>query len=201
LADKIGYGKTASTIGLIDATLQRLDPPIAKWDSDCFIPTNATLILVPPNLLEQWLGEISKFTGDGSLVKQKMERGWIRKTSYDGSFDVFACTNVSPLKGVSVEELKKADVVICTYRLLFSEIYKKRLRVLCSPEHRLSAVSRAAIQSDTNVVQLDSMPIGRAQGSITVLREVTRQLLKGERAIAMQHNGWANVRPDKQAYY
>jgi len=57
LADGIGYGKTASTIGLIDATLRGMDAPIASWYQDCFIPTNATLILVPGSLLEQWLGE------------------------------------------------------------------------------------------------------------------------------------------------
>ncbi|CAE8583771.1 unnamed protein product [Polarella glacialis] len=186
LADKIGYGKTAATIGLIDAGLSRPDPPLPAWDKQAFLPTKATLILVPGNLLEQWLGEISKFTGDGAPLKGQMDKGWVSKESYDGAFKVFACTSVTPLKTVSVQALAEADVVLCTYRLLFSQIYRDRLRQLAGGyvqgSSEFSAMfgggkkpgSKKNLPKDQ--VAFDDVKPQLRGGTLAMLREVTRRL-------------------------
>lgn len=52
-----------------------------------------------------------------------MKQGW---SSKDCPLKVFAMSNVAPLSKVKALELAEADIVICSYRLLFSEIYLKR---------------------------------------------------------------------------
>merc|ERR1719204_1748775 len=80
LADKIGYGKTATTIGLIDCTLHpRRFPELPPCDAGKFIPASGTLIIVPSNLFDQWLTEIAKFVYDGKPFRGNMKDGWSPK--------------------------------------------------------------------------------------------------------------------------
>jgi len=109
LADAIGYGKTACTIGLVDCT--RNDPvPHVPAPFVGFIPTRATLVLCPTNLHAQWLGEITKFTGR--------------------TLNVLSVPTCSQLKRLSLQELLEADVVVATYRLFYSAPYLRRLSAL-----------------------------------------------------------------------
>jgi len=123
LADKIGYGKTATTIALIDSSLGRDPPPVPEVDENRFIPAKGTLIIVPSNLFEQWITEISKFVWDGRALRAKMKGGWSPQSC---PMKIFAMSNVTPLKNVKAEEIAEADIVICSYRLLFSKIYVQR---------------------------------------------------------------------------
>ena len=129
LADKIGYGKTATTIALIDRTLREPLPPVPPLDRGHFIPAKGTLIIVPSNLFEQWLNEISKFVWDGRPLRQHMTTGWSGK---DCPIKIFAMHNVSPLGKAKASEVADADVVICSYRLLYSQIYLKRRQEICN---------------------------------------------------------------------
>ncbi|CAK0811262.1 unnamed protein product, partial [Prorocentrum cordatum] len=118
LADKIGYGKTATCIALIDATLEAPPPPLPEAETGSFIPARGTLVVVPSNLFEQWLQEISKFVWGGRNIRDRLQRGW----SPPGCpWRIFAITKVSPLTRVAAGELAEADVVLCSYRLLFAE--------------------------------------------------------------------------------
>jgi len=124
LADKIGYGKTATTIGLIDAGLRRPLPAVPEVDRGSFIPAHGTLVIVPSNLWEQWLTEIAKFVWPGGRLKGcDLKKGW---SPAGCPLKVFAMSTVSPLKGVKARELAEADIVLCSYRLLFSEVYNLR---------------------------------------------------------------------------
>jgi len=49
LADRIGFGKTATTIGLIDATRDQPLAAVPALDSGSFIPAKSTLVIVPSN--------------------------------------------------------------------------------------------------------------------------------------------------------
>merc|ERR1719265_1420750 len=66
LGDAAGYGKTATTIGLMDSRRDAPVPQIPEDHAPYFFSSSATLILVPSNLLDQWLQEINKFLGDKS---------------------------------------------------------------------------------------------------------------------------------------
>lgn len=109
LADAIGYGKTACTIGLIDCMRQEALPKVPSSFRG-FIPSRATLVLAPTNLHAQWLAEITKFTGDELKV-----------------LSVPTCTQ---LKRLSLKDLVEADVVVATYRLFYSSPYLRRLEEL-----------------------------------------------------------------------
>jgi len=109
LADAIGYGKTACTIGLIDHTKEETLPKVPQAFSG-FVPTRATLILAPTNLHAQWLAEITKFTGD--------------------TLKVLSVPTCAQLKRLSLQEIADADVVVATYRLFYSSPYLKRLEEL-----------------------------------------------------------------------
>jgi len=109
LADAIGYGKTACTIGLIDKT-KEAPRPVVPAAFRGFIPSRATLVLAPTNLHKQWLAEIVKFTGD--------------------ALKVISVPTCAQLKRLTVRELADADVIVATYRLFYSSPYLHRLEEL-----------------------------------------------------------------------
>eukprot|EP00746_Dinoflagellata_sp_MGD_P126844 gnl/MRDRNA2_/MRDRNA2_61575_c0_seq1.p1 gnl/MRDRNA2_/MRDRNA2_61575_c0~~gnl/MRDRNA2_/MRDRNA2_61575_c0_seq1.p1 ORF type:complete len:1032 (-),score=237.18 gnl/MRDRNA2_/MRDRNA2_61575_c0_seq1:1398-4217(-) len=109
LADAIGYGKTACTIGLVDCT--RDDPlPEVPTHARGFIPSKATLVLVPTNLHAQWLYEIKKFVGE--------------------KLTVLAIPTCAQLKKLTAEQIAQADIVVATYRIFYSTPYLKRLEAV-----------------------------------------------------------------------
>eukprot|EP00928_Gymnodinium_smaydae_P090680 TRINITY_DN7443_c0_g2_i1.p1 TRINITY_DN7443_c0_g2~~TRINITY_DN7443_c0_g2_i1.p1 ORF type:complete len:1719 (+),score=336.34 TRINITY_DN7443_c0_g2_i1:152-5308(+) len=128
LCDKIGYGKTATTIGLIDQTARQPVPEVPSEDRSRFIPAKGTLIIVPSNLYGQWLTEIAKFVWEGNNLRGNMKKGWSPKGC---PLKILAMSDVRALTSASAPEVADADIVICTYRLLYSEIYNGRRRVLC----------------------------------------------------------------------
>ena len=78
---------------------------------DCYFPLhNTTLILVPSHLIDQWENEIDKFLPS----KRK-------------SWKVLIIKNVCPLQTRSVRQLMEFDIILVTYRLLYSEVYQTRL--------------------------------------------------------------------------
>jgi len=106
LADAIGYGKTACTIGLINYDPVKIPPQVPSAFTG-FIPSRATLILVPTNLHMQWIAEIKKFTGK--------------------TLNVISVPTCTQLKRIPTKELMNADVVLATYRLFYSSAYLARL--------------------------------------------------------------------------
>lgn len=107
LADAIGYGKTACTIGLVDCTASDAFPCIPAPFRG-LLPSRATLVLAPTNLHAQWLAEITKFTGT--------------------SLKVISVPTCGQLKRLSPQEIMEADVVVATYRLFYSNAYMHRLQ-------------------------------------------------------------------------
>jgi len=111
LGDAIGTGKTATLIGLLDSQrCQRLRNPTSS-EASHLIPTNATLILVPSNLLGQWEGEFKKFLGPDA-------------------FKFLVIRTILDLKNSTIEDLRQCEVVLTTYKLLYSNDYVGRLKCL-----------------------------------------------------------------------
>mmetsp|Transcript_1388 Transcript_1388/g.3013 ORF Transcript_1388/g.3013 Transcript_1388/m.3013 type:complete len:1237 (-) Transcript_1388:388-4098(-) len=127
LCDSIGYGKTATTIGLISSTLHSKLPHIPAIDKDSFIPAQGTLIIVPANLFDQWLSELAKFTWDGNSLRGRLSSGWSPKGC---PLKIFAASTVTPLKSARARQIAEADIVLCSYRMLYSLVYQKQRQQL-----------------------------------------------------------------------
>ncbi|KAI9629115.1 hypothetical protein H4Q26_018307 [Puccinia striiformis f. sp. tritici PST-130] len=108
LADEVGYGKTAITIGLICSTLNDKPPEIPKAQTQGHIRLNATLIVVPTHRSGQWPTEFSKSTE--------------KKTT-----KVHRIINMTDLNSTRISDLQEADVVVVSETLFGSQIYWNNL--------------------------------------------------------------------------
>ena len=111
LADQVGYGKTAITLGLIDCTSKIVRNEFAKQDRiPGKIPVKGTLIVVPPHLTKQWHSEVKKFTGS--------------------RFKVLVITTVSNLNGAQIEDVQDADIIVVASNIFKSNVYLDNLQLL-----------------------------------------------------------------------
>lgn len=104
LADAVGYGKTAITLGLIASTRDR---PAPVDPTGGFIETKATLIIVPPHLCGQWRNEITKFLGSKLRVEVIHSKAELNK--------------------ITVEDLCDARIVIMSITVYKSDAYFEAL--------------------------------------------------------------------------
>jgi hypothetical protein len=117
LADQVGYGKTAITLGLIDAThkkAKRLVDELEDKEFPGYIPVKATLVVVPPHLTRQWGTEVSKFTGK--------------------HFEVVTIHTASQLNQVTIADIESADIVVVASNLFHSDVYLKNLEAFAAGE-------------------------------------------------------------------
>lgn len=151
LGDAVGYGKTATTIGLIDSRLkshvQAKTPPS---DEPYFFTSNATLILVPSNLLDQWLGECKKFVAPAS------DYGNTSKTAC-GPLRILAIKTATQLKSLTVGRIcEETDVVLCSYRLFYSPVYRRRLLELSGNCEEMSQQSAVKVSASMRLLRINT---------------------------------------------
>ena len=105
LADAVGYGKTAITLGLIDCSPGVIAPmgPATRGT----IPVRATLVIVPPHLTRQWASEINKFAGD--------------------HFKIIVIHSATGINSVTIREIQSADIVVIASNLFKSSVYLNNL--------------------------------------------------------------------------
>jgi hypothetical protein len=111
LADEVGYGKTATTLALIDATMKKDFKPSEEKVSGG-IPIKATLIIVPATLISQWQSQIAKFLGN--------------------KYVVLKIGTVIDLARMTVADLKVASIVLINWRVLNSQAYHRKLCALAA---------------------------------------------------------------------
>ena len=111
LADQVGYGKTAITLGLIDCAAKNTSDEFDKMSRiPGKIAVKGTLIIVPPHLTRQWNSEVGKF------VKKKWK--------------VVVVSTVSNLNGVKIEDIQEADIIIVASNIFKSNVYLENLQIL-----------------------------------------------------------------------
>ncbi|KAH9824209.1 hypothetical protein DFH28DRAFT_1216462 [Melampsora americana] len=119
LADEVGYGKTAITIGLIDATLKNPLPRVPKSHLKGFIRLKATLIIVPAHLSGQWPKEFTKFTGSNKIKVHRI-------------------INMTDLNSTKICDLQAADVVVVSETIFSSQVYWSNLAMLAGTRDIIS---------------------------------------------------------------
>ncbi|GLB41686.1 putative C-5 cytosine-specific DNA methylase [Lyophyllum shimeji] len=111
LADQVGYGKTAITLGLIDCASKNVDKEFEDMgDIPGKIPVKGTLVIVPPHLTKQWNSEVKKFTGK--------------------RFRVEVISTVANLNSLTIEAIQEADIIIVASNLFGSRVYLENLEFL-----------------------------------------------------------------------
>ncbi|KAF8075101.1 hypothetical protein FPV67DRAFT_1476000 [Lyophyllum atratum] len=113
LADQVGYGKTAITLGLIDCAAKNVDSAFeAMGDMPGKISVKGTLIIVPPHLTRQWKSEVEKFTGK--------------------RFKVLLISTVANLNKCTIEDVQEADIVVVASNIFKSNVYLENLELLAA---------------------------------------------------------------------
>ncbi|KAH8923781.1 hypothetical protein BT69DRAFT_1281148 [Atractiella rhizophila] len=116
LADEVGYGKTAITLGLISVMKEKKASLVQDGTEDLLvegrISLDATLVVAPPHLTLQWRDEVMKFLG----------------TKHD--WNVITIENVAHLNKFDIRDFVKADLIIISATLFKTPLYWDNLAAL-----------------------------------------------------------------------
>ena len=128
VADQVGYGKTAITLGLIDSQVgqSRL---VSKGKGGAVkvpgaIRVGATLVLAPPHLLKQWPNEVRKFTGT--------------------ALNMEVVNTVADLNRLTIKRIQEVDVIVMASSVFRSEAYFERMAALGGVSKQLAATKTNA---------------------------------------------------------
>lgn len=109
LADQVGYGKTAITLGLMDCNYKsaKAEFDAQKKKIPGKIRVKATLVVVPPHLTRQWESEVKKFLGS--------------------KYKTVVISGAGKLRSLTVDAVREADIVIVASNLFKSDTYLDNL--------------------------------------------------------------------------
>ncbi|OAX36134.1 hypothetical protein K503DRAFT_826618 [Rhizopogon vinicolor AM-OR11-026] len=114
LADQVGYGKTAITLGLIDCTAKSVKKEFnEKGDIIGKVPVQATLVIVPPHLTRQWRSEAQKF------ARNRFK-------------NIVVISTAAQINNLTVEDIQDADLVIVASNLFQSTVYLANLEAFAA---------------------------------------------------------------------
>lgn len=170
LADQVGYGKTAITLGLIDCMAKGVKKEFAKLEDQGMpgkIPTKATLVIVPPHLTKQWASECRKFAGK--------------------TFKIVEVASVSHINSLSIEKVQEADIIIVASNLFKSPNYVHNLGAFAAggglPENQDGRYYNARLETTLEALKRQVDLLRSDEGG-------ARKVLEKIREVA-QKGGWA----------
>lgn len=133
LADKVGYGKTITTLALIDKQMKAkekkanevtLKNPFQIDEAKGYIPLHATLILVPYLLISQWQFEIEDFLGTDCKV--------------------CVIRTIRDIKKRTIADYQSADIILASHTIFTNDKYLQRMSWFAArPEPHKKVQSRA----------------------------------------------------------
>ena len=106
VCDRMGLGKTIEVLGLVLATLPEMKEQAAATGGN-----HATLIIVPPALVAQWIAELRKCVGDDLLT-----------------VDYYDFRTMSVTRRLGKDPNADADIVVTTYNALEKPSTAKQLQ-------------------------------------------------------------------------
>ncbi|KAJ3177421.1 hypothetical protein HDU87_004440 [Geranomyces variabilis] len=150
LADDVGYGKTAITLGLIDCGEAPNPLPVIEGA----ISVKGTLIVVPGHLIKQWPSEIEKFTGK--------------------TFKTIIIESLAHLNRQSIADFQAADIILVSSSVFRSPEYLRRLALFAGNGKLPSGVGRHFTLKHQIALkalreQVDRLQTGGEEGLQTVI--------------------------------
>ena len=137
IADGIGTGKTTVAYSLVGNDVDtKAKGPKSLEVSRCLI--RATLILVPNNLVDQW------YTQAEHCFNHVTEPG--DEEAPNDAVIILRIADIAALKKLSVEDLKRAHIILAGHGLLKSKDYWQNLRRLCCSPDIPTSGGRALMQ-------------------------------------------------------
>ncbi|KAI9733937.1 MAG: hypothetical protein M1834_002592 [Cirrosporium novae-zelandiae] len=186
LADKVGFGKTITTLALISSTLEddkrhaqqsrdedKMADAFDSVDKDAgLIRTHATLILVPKTIISQWRSEITECLGTNCRV--------------------VLLRDINDLKRTRIRDIEQADIVLVSVKLLEGS-YLKRLASLAGLWEPPTSTGRAFGAWYTQAVQrlLNHLDILKTQGP-----QALDNFLEQQRSNDIASNTLVNLVPE-----
>lgn len=145
-------GKTAITLGLIDAASQVNGAPqgAPKEFQDKLFETNATLVIIPTHLMGQWPSEIRKFLGDSKTV--------------------ITIKDMTSFNKITVKDIEDADIVLVNFTVLSNEKYFQRLARLTGVNGR-SLPSGGGKAGDGRFNEVYGSCVRNLEGRVRQLKE------------------------------
>ena len=122
LADQVGYGKTAITLGLVDMQF-RENNRVSRVPGSGKIPIKATLIVVPAHLIPQWKREIKKFLGE--------------------TYKVLVIQDQRKLVKCTLLDFMEADIIIAAWSMFDNPTYLEKLAAFAALPEAPSSSGRA----------------------------------------------------------
>ncbi|KAI0701486.1 hypothetical protein BC835DRAFT_1303658 [Cytidiella melzeri] len=167
LADEVGYGKTAITLGLIDCAAKDVQREYSELDDKLFpgkVAVKGTLVIVPPHLTGQWESECRKFAGK--------------------RFKIVNIATASNLNSTSVEDITESDIIIVASNLFRSGVYLENLADFSAsgglPEKQEGRYFDARLNITLDALQKQVDRLKSDKGPELVLSKIRAALKKGQ---------------------
>jgi hypothetical protein len=164
LADQVGYGKTAITLGLVDCAAKSAKSEFKETDKNVKgkIAVRATLVVVPPHLTKQWKSEAEKFAGN--------------------HFNVVLISTMANIRKLRISDIQKADLVIVASNIVKSKVYQDVLTAFAAAGDLPAQDGRYFNARFDKVVESLAVQVDRLrdEGSEAVMKEILTARKRGK---------------------